>query len=102
MFLNYAHWYQQYAVPDVDPTYVQLLATDGKGFHLELTDGRTVKANKVVVAVGIASFTYTPDFAPNLPVTVASHTSAHSHLTRFNVHNVAIVGTAHTSFEYPA
>ena len=102
MFLNYAHWYQQYAVPDVDPTYVQLLATDGKGFHLELTDGRTVKANKVVVAVGIASFTYTPDFARNLPDTVASHTSAHSDLTRFNGHNVAIVGSGQSALEYAA
>ncbi len=102
LFLNYAHWYQQHTVPDVDPTYVRLLATDGKGFHLELTDGRTVKANKVVVAVGISSFTYIPDFARNLPDTVASHTSSHSDLTRFNGQNVAVVGHGQSALEYAA
>lgn len=100
LFLNYAHWYQQNSVPDVDPTYVQLLATDGKGFHLELAGGRTVKANKVIVAVGISSFAYLPDFARNLPDMIASHTSAHSDLTRFNGHNVAVVGHGQSVLEY--
>ena len=102
LFLNYSYWYQQHTVPDVDPTYVQLLATDGKRFHLELTDGRTVKANQVVVAAGISSFTYIPDFARNLPNTVASHTSAHSDLARFNGHNVVVVGHGQSALEYAA
>ena len=102
MFLNYAYWYQQYAVPDVDPTYVQLLAADGKRFHLELTDGRTVKASKVVVAVGISAFTYVPDFARTLPATVASHTLAYSDLAHFNKQKVAVVGHGQSALEYAA
>jgi len=102
LFLDYAHWYQQHAVPDVDPTYVQLLANDGKGFHLELTDGRTVKANKVIVAVGISYFTHIPDFARYLPDTGASHTSDHSDLARFNEWNVVVVGHGQSALEYAA
>ena len=102
LFLNYAHWFQQHTLPDVDPTYVQLLATDGKGFYLELVDGRTVKANKVVVAVGIASFAYVPAFARNLPITVASHTSAHADLTRFQGQSVVVVGNGQSALEYAA
>ncbi len=34
VFLKYGHWFQQRVVSDVDQTYVQLLAQDGKMFLL--------------------------------------------------------------------
>lgn len=102
LFLNYALWFQQQNVPDVDPAYVQSLATDGKGFHLDLDDGRTVKANNVVVAAGISSFAYVPDFARDLPETVASHTSVHTDLTRFKRQSVVVVGKGQSALEYAA
>src|SRR6266853_2209869 len=43
VFLKYGHWFQQQVVPDVDQTYVQFLTQDGKGFHLDLADGRSIK-----------------------------------------------------------
>ncbi len=102
LFLNYALWFQRQNVPDVDPVYVRSLATDGKGFHLDLDDGRTVKASNVVVAAGISSFAYVPDFACDLPETVASHTSAHTDLTRFKDHKVVVVGKGQSALEYAA
>jgi thioredoxin reductase len=102
LFLNYAHWYQQHVVPDIDPTYVQCLAKDGKDFHLELADGRIVKASRVIVAVGIASFTYIPDFALDLSDRVASHTSAQSDLARFKGCNTVVVGQGQSALEYAA
>jgi thioredoxin reductase len=102
LFLDYAHWYQKHTVPNIDPTYVKLLTTDGKRFHLELTDGRMVKANKVVVAVGIASFAYVPDFARDLPAKVASHTSVHRDLSRFQGQRVVVVGHGQSALEYAA
>src|SRR5438094_904654 len=40
-FLDYGRWFQEHAVADVDHTFVQLLSRDGKGFHLDLADGRS-------------------------------------------------------------
>ena len=100
LFLNYALWFQRHNVPDVDPVYVQSLAADGKGFHLELDDGRAFKANKIVVAAGISSFAYVPDFARELPKSVASHTSAHSDLASFKGRSVIVVGKGQSALEY--
>jgi cation diffusion facilitator CzcD-associated flavoprotein CzcO len=102
LFLNYALWFQQQNAPDVDPVYVQSLAADGKSFHLDLADGRTVKASNVVVAAGISSFAYIPDFARDLPETVASHTSAHADLTGFKDRSVIVIGKGQSALEYAA
>lgn len=102
LFLDYSRWFQQHTVPDVDPTYVQWLACDGKQFQLDLADGRSIKVNKVVVAVGISLFTHIPDYARALPNTLASHTQDHTDLTRFSGRNVAVVGSGQSALEYAA
>lgn len=102
LFLNYALWFQRQNVPDVDHVYVKALAADGKGFNLDLDDGRTVKASKVVIAAGISSFAYVPEFARDLPETVAAHTSAHTDFTRFKGRKVVVVGKGQSALEYAA
>ena len=89
-------------MPDIDPTYVRSLATDGKGFHLDLDDGSTIKANKVVVAAGISSFAYVPEFARDLPETIASHTSAQLEFTQFKDRNVIVLGKGQSALEHAA
>jgi cation diffusion facilitator CzcD-associated flavoprotein CzcO len=101
-FLDYGHWFQQQAVPEVDPTYVQLLARDGQGFHLDLADGRTAKARRVVVATGVSAFTHVPDFARDLPATLASHTQFHQDFSRFQGKNVAVIGCGQSGLETAA
>ncbi len=101
-FLDYGQWFQQHAVPDVDPTYVRLLARDGQGFHLELADGRTVKAHRVVVATGVSTFTYVPDFARDLPETLASHTQLHKDFAQFKGRNVVVIGRGQSGLETAA
>jgi FAD-dependent urate hydroxylase len=102
LFLKYGHWFQQQAVSHVDPTYVQSLTSDGKQFHVDLADGRTVKASKVVVAVGISSFAYIPDFARSLPITLASHTQFHKDFSGFKGRKVAVVGSGQSGLESAA
>jgi FAD-dependent urate hydroxylase len=101
-FLNYALWFQQQAVPDVDQTYVQSLSADGKGFHLELVDGRSVKASKVVLASGIGTFAYVPEYARDLPSTLAGHTSMHTDLSVFKDRKVVVIGNGQSALEYAA
>jgi thioredoxin reductase len=101
-FLDYARWFQQHTLTDVDRTYVQSLTRDGKGFHLDLADGRIVKASRVVVAPGISLFAHTPDFAHDLPAERVSHTQAHSDLTCFRGRRVIVVGSGQSGLEYAA
>lgn len=101
-FLNYALWFQQQNVPDLDTTYVSYLAKDGNGFYLDLADGRSVKVGKVVIATGISSFAYIPEFARDLPDTLVGHTSAHSDLTVFKGRSVVVVGHGQSALEYAA
>ena len=102
LFLNYALWFQRQNVPDVDHVYVKSLEADGKNFHLDLDDGRTLKANNVVIAAGISTFAYVPEFARDLPETVAAHTSVHKDLTRFKGRRVVVVGKGQSALEYAA
>src|SRR6202035_5164182 len=100
--LAYTHWFQKKAVPDIDETYVKSLARDGKGFHLELVDGRTLKANKVVVASGIAPFAHIPDFAARLPSGLASHSQQYTDFSSFKGKRVVVVGSGQSAFEAAA
>jgi cation diffusion facilitator CzcD-associated flavoprotein CzcO len=101
-FLNYTEWFQRHAVPNVDTTYICGLHADGQGFHLDLADGRSLKASKVVVAVGIASSVYKPDFARDLPPELVSHTGSLIDLTPFKDKRVVMVGNGQSALEYAA
>ncbi len=102
VFLDYGEWFQKQAVPEVDQTYVQFLTRDGNGFHLDLADGRSVKANRVVVAAGIASFANIPDFARHLPQTLVSHSQVHTDFSQFKEKNVVVVGSGQSALESAA
>lgn len=101
-FINYSSWFQKSLVPNIDTTYVQKVTRDGKQFHLDLVDGRSMKADKVVVAAGISSFTKVPGYAKDLPKSLASHTQDHTDLTPFKGRNVAVLGSGQSALQYAA
>ena len=101
-FLRYGQWFQQRVVPEVDQTYVKLLAQDGRGFHLDLEDGRSIKASKVVVAAGIASFANVPAFASHLPTTLVSHCQEYNDFSQFKEKQVIVVGGGQSALESAA
>jgi len=101
-FIDYGLWFQQHAVPEVDPTHVQLLNSEDGGFQVELTDGRSVRASRAVVAVGIDSFEHVPALACRLPASLASHTREHREFSRFSGASVAVVGGGQSAIESAA
>jgi lysine/ornithine N-monooxygenase len=101
-FLRYGEWFQQQVLPDIDQTYVRFLGRDGYGFHLELEDGRSLKASKVVVATGIASFAFIPQPLAHLPSTLVSHSQDHSDFSQFTGKRVAVVGSGQSALEAAA
>lgn len=101
-FLDYCRWFQEHNVPEIDSTYVQSLRHEGGKFHLELADGRSLDASHVVVATGIAPFAHIPEFARDLPASLASHTQEHTDVSEFKGRNVAVVGRGQSALEYAA
>jgi cation diffusion facilitator CzcD-associated flavoprotein CzcO len=101
-FLNYTQWFQRNLVEEIDSTVVQSLSLDGTDFRLGLSDGRTLEAGRVVVAIGIQPFTHIPDFAHDLPPELASHSLAHSDFSRFRGRSVAVVGAGQSGLECAA
>ncbi|TMD24776.1 MAG: NAD(P)/FAD-dependent oxidoreductase [Chloroflexi bacterium] len=101
-FVDYGLWFQRHAVPNVDPTLVKSLAADGADFSIELDDGRTLRASRVIVAVGIDRFANLPAFARGLPPSLASHTRAHRDFGRFKGMRIAVVGGGQSAIESAA
>lgn len=101
-FLAYGQWFQQQAVPEVDQTYVQTLVRDGRSFRLEMVDGREINVARVVVATGIEHFTRVPDYARDLPPTLAAHTQKYGDLTGFKGRSVVMIGSGQSALEYAA
>jgi len=91
-FISYGAAFQQRFVPDLDERKVATLADTGSGFVLHLTDGTTVNARSVVVAVGISHFAYVPPVLSKLPSDFVSHSSENRDLARHKGRKVVVVG----------
>jgi FAD-dependent urate hydroxylase len=101
-FCDYGEWFQRQAVPQVDPTYVTSLSRDNGGFRLELADGRSASASKVVTAVGIESFAEVPAYARHLPPELATHSQVHKDFDRFRGRTVAVLGRGQSAVQTAA
>ena len=99
-FIDYGTWVQQRALPGVDERDVKRVSRAGDGFTLELEDGATVRAGRVVVAAGINSFAYVPPEFEAVPADRISHTGGHRDLSMFAGRRVAVIGGGQSAFEY--
>ncbi len=102
VFLDYSEWFQKQAVPDIDQTYVKFLTSDGQGFHLDLADGRSVKARKVVIATGIAAYAHIPENLAHLPPALLTHSQDHKDFSDFKGKSVIVVGSGQSALEAAA
>jgi lysine/ornithine N-monooxygenase len=98
-FIDYGQWVQRTAVPDVDVRRVTRLSRAGTEFRLELNDGSSVIARRVVVAAGIEGFKHLPPGFGDLPSERISHTGDHRDLSTFAGQRVAVVGGGQSAFE---
>jgi cation diffusion facilitator CzcD-associated flavoprotein CzcO len=101
-FVAYGRWFQEQVAPDLDTRRVTSIERNGSGFVLELDDGETVQAERVVVAGGIAPFAHRPEVFKNLPSELVSHASEHVDLSVFAGRRVAVVGAGQSALESAA
>jgi cation diffusion facilitator CzcD-associated flavoprotein CzcO len=102
-FVDYTMWFQERAVPDVDPRCVERVDVAGGGrFRLTLEDGEEVFANRVVVAAGVGPFAWRPEEYAELPQDLVSHTVEHRDLGAFRGKRVAVIGGGQSAVESTA
>jgi FAD-dependent urate hydroxylase len=98
----YGEWFQRHAVPDVDGRAVRVIDSARNGFRLELADGDTLSADRVVVATGLLNQEYRPPVFQDLPRALVSHTSEHADLSAFRGKHVAVIGRGQSACESAA
>jgi cation diffusion facilitator CzcD-associated flavoprotein CzcO len=91
-FVDYALWFQSNLVGDIQAVdVVNLRRVDGH-FQLALSDGRSLIARKVVIALGLKGFAQTPPALQELPERYVSHSELYGNLAWARDKDVVIVG----------
>ena len=98
-FCEYGLAFQRRFVPTLEQHMVRGLKNSGEHFTLELDNGETLKARRVVVAVGIGHFAHMPGSLSGLPVALVSHSSAHADVSRFRGTDVMVLGAGASAID---
>ncbi|WP_277676274.1 FAD-dependent oxidoreductase [Saccharopolyspora rectivirgula] len=101
-FVDYGEWFQLNRGLEVEEVLVTSIRQTARGFLLELADGATAEAEKVVVAVGVEYFPYIPAPLAELPRSLSSHSSDHSDLSEFDGMDVVVLGAGQSALETAA
>lgn len=91
-FVAYGEAFQARYVPNVEHKLVSTLEPGPEGFRAHLTDGESVHARRVVVAVGMFPFRRLPPEAGSLAAEQCSHSSAYGPVEALRGKTVVVVG----------
>ena len=91
-FAAYGLAFKERMVPTLEDKLVSGVDRLPDGFLLRLEDGETLKARRVVLAVGITHFEHVPDSLANLPQEFLSHSGRHQDLEPLRGRQVVVIG----------
>jgi cation diffusion facilitator CzcD-associated flavoprotein CzcO len=101
-FLGYADWFRRQLVPDVDEREVEQVERGGSGFRVDLADGATLTAPRVVVAAGIEPFARRPTAFAELPESLVTHSVDLRDPAAFRGESVIVIGVGQSALESAA
>jgi thioredoxin reductase len=101
-FSAYGLAFRDRLVPELEDKLVTQLDRTPDGFTLQLEDGEVVAARRVVLAVGITHFEYTPPSLTQLPPGFVSHSFNHHDLEPFRGRKVAVIGGGSSAIDLAA
>ncbi len=100
-FVDYGLEFQRRMVPHLEEVRVTNVTRDAAGNYVLVTsDGETLLAKRVVLAVGITHFAYTPDVLTSLPRDIMSHSSEYGDVSRFQGKTIAVVGAGASAIDF--
>lgn len=103
LYLEYATWFEETKGIRVRPARVVRLDRSDDRFAATLDDGAVVTAERVLLALGYASFAHVPaEIAALVPPEASSHTSDCVAPDRFAGRRVLVVGGRQSAFECAA
>ncbi len=91
-FAAYGLAFKERMVPDLEDRLLSAVDHLPSGFRLRFDDGDTVRARRVVLAVGITHFEHVPSRLAPLPPEALSHSSRHHDLEPLRGRSVAVIG----------
>jgi thioredoxin reductase len=98
-FCAYGLAFQRRFAPHLENKRVTSLERNRSGFTLQLSDGTSFAAQRVVIATGLSSFEYMPPQLASLPGDLLSHSSAHVDLEQFKGRDVTVIGAGASATE---
>jgi hypothetical protein len=98
-FCAYGLAFRDRMVPDLEEKLVVRVDPCQDGFLLELENGETLMANRVILAVGITHFRHVPANLQHLPPEFLSHSSQHSELESFRGRGVVVIGAGSSAID---
>jgi thioredoxin reductase len=91
-FTAYGLAFRDRMVPELENKLVVSVDRVPEGFSLRFEDGKTVTAQRVVVAVGITHFEHIPDSLAHLGPEYLSHSARHKEVAPFKGRHVTVIG----------
>ncbi len=101
-FVAYGLAFQKRMVPQLEEKDIEHVSKDGDRFVLRAADGETLRARRVVLAVGITHFGYFPEQLKGLPPEAVSHSFEHGNVERFTGKRVLVVGAGASAVDLAA
>ncbi len=101
-FAAYGRWFQENVVNWAEPTNVRLVKLRTDGFALDLEDGRSIAARKLVIATGLSHFAHIPGTLGSLPDSLITQTGNNSQFATFKGRDVAVIGAGQSALEAAA
>jgi thioredoxin reductase len=101
-FVAYGLEFQKRFAPALERKTVISIRQAASGFELQLDDGETFFARRVIMAAGIVPYAHIPVPLSALPRGFVSHSSEHSDLEKFRGQHVIVVGGGASALDLAA
>jgi thioredoxin reductase len=101
-FVEYGEAFQARYAPAVERKMLVALEPNADGFCATFDDGETVRARRVVVAVGLHPFERLPQEAAHLPAELSSHSGKYGSLAPLDGKDVVVVGSGSSASDLAA